>query len=63
MEEEGEGYWGVETVGIGIYETGSVTKRNRKTKLTTGIGANLSPDYRDKEESNNYFRRNLADFV
>ena len=53
----------METVGIVTNETGSVTKKKGEQKSTTGIGASLTPDYRDKEESNNYFRRNLADFV
>ena len=34
-------------------ELGLVTKKNGKQKLMTGIGASLTPYYRDKEESNN----------
>ena len=32
-------------------ETESVTKEKGKKKSTTGIGASLTPDYRDKEVS------------
>ena len=41
---------GVETVGGDGSETGLVAK---KKQSTTGIGASLIPDYRDKEEVNN----------
>ena len=44
---------GVETVGGDSRETGLVMKKNGKKKLMTGIGALVTPGYRDKEESNN----------
>ena len=34
-------------------ETGSVTKKKGKQIFTTGIGACLTPDYRDEEERKN----------
>ena len=43
----------METVGGDSSETGSVTKKNEKKKSTTGTSVSLTPDYRDKEESNN----------
>ena len=45
--------WGVETFGGDGSKTGLVMKKRRKHKSTTGIGASLTPDYREKEESNN----------
>ena len=42
---------GVETVGGDDSETGLVTIKKGKTKID-GIGASLTPNYRDKEESN-----------
>ena len=44
---------GVETVGGDGSELGQVTKKRGKQKWATDIGASLTPDYRDKEESNN----------
>ena len=44
---------GVEMVGGGGSETGLVMKKKGKQKSKTGISASLTPDYRDKEESNN----------
>ena len=43
------GWEGVETVGGDGRKTRSVTKKKGKK---IGIGASLTPDYRDKEESN-----------
>ena len=37
---------------IGGSETGLVKKKGKQTS-TPGIGASLTPDYRDKEDSNN----------
>ena len=52
MENEGEGK-GTGEGGCGDdSETGLVTKKEGE-KSPTGIGASLSPDYKDKEESNN----------
>ena len=36
---------------MSVYETGLVMKKKGK-KSTSGIGASLTPDYREKEESN-----------
>ena len=45
-------------------ETGSVKKKG-KQKSTTDIGANFTPDFRDKEEHNNIFNcpRELGDWL
>ena len=43
---------GVETGGGDGSETGLVMKKKGKQNSTTGIGASLNPDYRDKNESN-----------
>ena len=51
MENEDEGQRGVKTVGRDGSETGLVLKKG-KEKSTTGIGASLTPDYRDTEECN-----------
>ena len=48
---------GLETVGGDGGETGYVTKKNGKQKSTTGTSVSLTPDYRDKEESNNDITR------
>ena len=45
---------GVETVGGDGSETGSMTKKKGTQKSTTGIGASLTPDNRDKDEGNNF---------
>ena len=42
----------MKTVGGDGCETGLVMKK-KGGKSTTGIGASLTPDYKDKEESNN----------
>ena len=42
---------GVENVGGDGSEMGLVMKG--KKKFTTGIGAHLTPDYRDKQENSN----------
>ena len=62
MRARGRGEWrmrarngGVETVGGDSNETGLVVKKG-KQKPTTGIGANLTLEYRDKGKSNNNFR-------
>ena len=48
------GNGGVETGGGDGSETGSLTKRKEgKHNSTTSIGASLTPDFRDKEESSN----------
>ena len=54
VENEGEG---VEMIGGDGSETGLVMKKKGrgKQKSTTGVGASLTPDYRDKEESNNCY--------
>ena len=49
-ENESEG-WGVEMVGADGSETGLVTKNGKKMD---DIGDSLTPDFRDKEESNKY---------
>ena len=53
MENEGEGWGGVEMSGGDGSEMGLAMKG--KQKSTTGISASLNPDYRDKEESNNKY--------
>ena len=53
MENEGRGLRGVETIGGASSKTGLVLKKTGKHKSTTGISASLTPDYREKEESNN----------
>ena len=47
MENEGEGERGVETIGGNGSKKGLAMKKE-KHKLTTGIGASLTPDYREK---------------
>ena len=47
------GHGEVEMVGEDGSEMGLVMKKKGKQKSTTGIGASLTLDYRDKEESNN----------
>ena len=42
---------GVETGGGDGNETESVTKKKGNQKSTTGIGASLTPDFREKEVS------------
>ena len=49
--ENESGGGGVEMGGGDGRETESVTKEKGKKKLTTGIGASLTPDHRDKEIS------------
>ena len=44
-------------------ETGLVMKKKGKQKSTTCIGASLTLDYRDKEESNNISAENLPGFI
>ena len=44
---------GGETIGGDGSETELVMKKKGKHKSTTGIGASLTPDYREKDESNN----------
>ena len=44
-----------ETVGRDGSETGLVLKKKEKQNSTTGIGASLTPDVRDKEERNNMY--------
>ena len=44
---------GIETGGGDDRKMGSVTKKKGKQKSTTRFGASLTPDVRDKEESNN----------
>ena len=53
MENEGEGWRGVETNGGEGSKTEQVMKKKGKHKSTTGIGASLTRDYREKEEDNN----------
>ena len=36
-------------------KTELVMKKKGKHKSTTGVGASLTPEYREKEESNNMF--------
>ena len=48
VENENEGWGRMETVGGDSNEMGSVTKK-KEEKSTTGIGTNLTPDYKDKE--------------
>ena len=43
----------METIGGDGSKTGIVMKKKEKHKPTTGIGASLIPDDREKEESNN----------
>ena len=43
----------METIGGDGSKTGLVMKKKGKHKLTTGISASLTPDYKDKEEINN----------
>ena len=47
MENEGEGWRGVETISGDGSKTELVRKKG-KHKSTTGIGASLTPDYREK---------------
>ena len=54
MKNQGEGESGVETICGDGSKTGLVMKTKGK-KSTTGIGASLTPDYREKEESNQIF--------
>ena len=42
---------GVETGGGEGGETGSGTEEEGKLKLTTGIDSNITPDFKDKEDS------------
>ena len=42
----------METGGREDGETGLVMKKKGEQKSTTGIGASLTPDYRNKEKSN-----------
>ena len=51
---------GLEMAGGDGNETGSVTKKKENKKSTTSISASLTPDFRDKEESNN---NNLFDQI
>ena len=44
--------WGVKTVCGDENKTGSVTKKGTQ-QSTTDVGASLTQDIRDKEESNN----------
>ena len=54
-ENESEGWrGGVEMGGGDGSEMGLVMKKKGKQKLMTSISVCLTPDYRDKEESNNY---------
>ena len=53
---------GVETVGGDGTETRSVTKKKGK-KSTTSIGANPTPDFRDKDESNNNYLKTTQDYT
>ena len=43
----------VKTGGADYSETASLRKKEGKEKTTTGIDANLIPDFRDREVSNN----------
>ena len=51
VENNNEGYRGAETVRGDGSGMGSVTKKKGKQNPTTGIGASLTPDFRDKEVS------------
>ena len=53
VENQGEGMSGVETIGGDGSKTGLVKKKGKKS--TTCVGASLTPDYREKEESNQIF--------
>ena len=53
MDNEGEGKRGVETIGGESSKTELVMKKKGKHKSATGICASLTPDYVEKEESNN----------
>ena len=48
----------METIGGDGSKTRLVMKKG-KHKSTTGIGASLTTDYREKEESNNNLRREI----
>ena len=50
VENEGEGYLGLETIGDS--KMGLVMKKKEKQKSTTGICTSLTPEYWEKEESN-----------
>ena len=43
----------VETIGGDCSKTGLVMNKKGTHKLTTGIDTNLTPEYREKEVSNN----------
>ena len=43
----------METIAGDYSKTGLVMKKKGKHKSTTGISASLTPDYREKEDSNN----------
>ena len=43
----------METIGGDGSKTGLLMKKKREHKSTVGIGASLTPDYKEKEESNN----------
>ena len=43
----------METISGDGSETRLVMKKKGEHKSTTGIGASLTPEYREKEESNN----------
>ena len=49
----------VETIGGDSSKTGLVMKKG-KHKSTTGIGASLTLDYREKEEGNNNMPQGMA---
>ena len=53
VEKEGKGERAVETIGEYGSTTGLVMKKKGKHKSTTGIDVSLTPDYREKEKSNN----------
>ena len=67
MRARDRGEWRMRAID-GIVETGCgngsekglVTKKKGKQKSKTGIGASLTPDYRDKEEINNNFIATFA---
>ena len=50
----------MKTGGAGGSETGLVMKTKWKKKSTTGIGANLTLDYKNKDESNNIYTCHVA---
>ena len=53
-EGRGKGEWRVRDGGsVDSSEMGSVMKELKNQRRQTGIGASLTLDYRDKEESNN----------